>query len=513
MSTETSSSELKGARVLMLIQRGWGTTIGHYLAQQLQGEGCVLAAVTLKQSTDDFARAQTDVKYEEILYHDRWWNDPWTTDGVRSLSLETVCDELGIPSVWPLIAAKRHYVRDYGKRYFYSFRQGRSDEDAAAYVKATYLEFKGLLDRFKPDVIVGVNFSATYQMILHLMAEKRVIPMVGIGDTKISGVSSFTNDPYNESGGFVERIDELAKGKLKSANEQKAIAYVEAFRNNFQQPKYFLDAMRKPNLRRKIRDLIIPSYLSIKYIFRRPVNRNPKIGPSVDYRPPRILIRDQIAHWWNTRSAYRRDYANVPSGKFAFFPLQVQPEATLEVMAPYFTNQIETARLVAQSLPGDFVLVVKDHPWMVGRRKNSYYEKIALSPNVKLVDPRLSSEEMLQKATIVISPNSTTIAEAAFMRVPAIHFGTHGSTRRLPNVTQHKNLTTLPSKIVQVLCTPFDDQYEQQLINYVAAAYDAGFETDYVGAYYKGNASAQQIVWQAYRYEIKRVMSHADELD
>ena len=47
---------------------------------------------------------------------------------------------------------------------------------------------------------------------------------------------------------------------------------------------------------------------------------------------------------------------------FIYFPLQFQPEEIIDVKSPFFSNQIETARQVALSLPGSYTLVVKDHP-------------------------------------------------------------------------------------------------------------------------------------------------------
>jgi len=54
--------------------------------------------------------------------------------------------------------------------------------------------------------------------------------------------------------------------------------------------------------------------------------------------------------------------------------LQFQPEASIDVMAPFFSNQIETARQIAMSMPDDYVLVTKEHPAMVELRPPSYLE-------------------------------------------------------------------------------------------------------------------------------------------
>ena len=72
----------------------------------------------------------------------------------------------------------------------------------------------------------------------------------------------------------------------------------------------------------------------------------------------------------------------------------MQPELAIDVLAPFFTNQIEVARLIAMSLPDDYTLVVKDHPIMVGLRRPRYLDKIQKLPNVKLIDYSIKTPDI-----------------------------------------------------------------------------------------------------------------------
>jgi len=174
-------------------------------------------------------------------------------------------------------------------------------------------------------------------------------------------------------------------------------------------------------------------------------------------------------------------------------------------MAPYFNNQIETARQIALSLPDDYTLVAKEHPGMVGLRPPSYIEKVARTPNVKLIDYRISSEEVLKRADLIISPNSTTIAEAAFLIKPAIQLGNLGITLKLPNVFKHTDMTTLSDKIKEVLKINLNnEEYERKLENFVAAVYDTGFDFKYNTVWTKGKGDDMENLWQLYKGEIER---------
>jgi len=148
--------------------------------------------------------------------------------------------------------------------------------------------------------------------------------------------------------------------------------------------------------------------------------------------------------------------------------------------------------------------VVKEHPAMLGFRSPSYIKKIDKTPNVKLIDYRISGEEVLKRADLVISPNGTTIAEAAFLNKPTIQLGNLGTTLKLPNVFKHTDMTTLTTKIKEVLKIDLNTaEYERRLENFVAAVYDTGFDFKYETFWAKGRGDNIENLWAIYRREIK----------
>ena len=150
------------------------------------------------------------------------------------------------------------------------------------------------------------------------------------------------------------------------------------------------------------------------------------VGVSPEYRPPRLILRDYYTSRKNKKFSENFNYYPLEKiKKFVYFPLQIQPEIAVDAAAPFFANQLETARQVAMSLPDDYTLVVRDVPVMAtsGRRSCSYLEKLARTPNVKLIDYRISPQEVLKQADLVVSPGGTTLAEAAFYCKPGIQIG------------------------------------------------------------------------------------------
>jgi hypothetical protein len=499
-------NELRGKRVLILQQRTWGITIGQPLAIKLHSEGCRLAALTLKRTTHDFILKQKDVPYDLIINNDEIMDEPKKFLGDTPPSLKRICEDLGIDSIWPIVMSLRNHVRSYKDKYYYSFKQNVPDEEIIQYVQATYLYISRIFQEFKPDIILTPNFVALPHIMLNLYAKRRGIKMIGVTDAKVKGQFMFTYSYQDNEGPLFERLKELNEGRVESQNREKAKAYIAEFRKEFKKPTHTIDLEKDESLFIRIRHQLAPCRAIWNWYVKPQINVLKSTGITLDYRPPRIILRDFYCEKHYKKSMKNRKYSPLEKiGKFVYLPLQFQPEASIDVIAPYFNNQIEVARQVAMSLPDDYTLVVKEHPAMIGFRPPSYIEKIARTPNVKLIDYRTPSEVVLKKADLVLSPNSTTLAEAAFYNKPGIQFGNLGTTLMLPNVFKHTDLSTLSKKIKELVETNLSTpEYEKKLENYIAATYDSSFNVDYIKIWEDGESSGStnEQLWQVYKKEM-----------
>lgn len=134
---------------------------------------------------------------------------------------------------------------------------------------------------------------------------------------------------------------------------------------------------------------------------------------------------------------------------FIFFPLTTEPEKALLIAAPFHTNQLELIKSVVKSMPVGYKLYVKEHHAMNTRswRPISYYKQIIDLPNVKLIHPFVSAEEILKKCSLVIAIGSTVGLEAAFYGKPTITF-VDTIYSHLKSVHVLKNIEEMP-KIIQ----------------------------------------------------------------
>ena len=131
-----------------------------------------------------------------------------------------------------------------------------------------------------------------------------------------------------------------------------------------------------------------------------------------------------------------------------YFPLQIEPERSILIQAPNYTNQVEVVTNIAKSLPPGYELYVKEHPANVFREWRPIYDykKIMKLPNVKLIHPSVKSEDLIKKSSLVITISSTSGLEAAFYNKPSIIFADLDYSI-LPSVHKIKTIDELPYAI------------------------------------------------------------------
>ena len=138
--------------------------------------------------------------------------------------------------------------------------------------------------------------------------------------------------------------------------------------------------------------------------------------------------------------------------KFVFFPLHTEIDRTLLITAPFYINQIEAVQNIAKSIPINYKLVVKEHPFQGDRgwRSASDYKDIMNIPNVILVHPSFSNEKLYKNCSLLITIAGTAGFEVTFYGKPVITF-VDLNYSILPSVTTLKNPHELPALIRESL--------------------------------------------------------------
>jgi hypothetical protein len=164
---------------------------------------------------------------------------------------------------------------------------------------------------------------------------------------------------------------------------------------------------------------------------------------------------------------------------FIFFPLHVEPEASLQGQSPEYLSQLNAIVSLSRSLPAKYVLVVKEHLGAVGRRPEDFYGQIKALKNVVMLDLRELGKDVVEKSSLVATISGTAGLEAAIIGLPVITFGRHNSYNILPHVKVITDETQIKECFDAFLSDDYDrDAYQVEGVRYLKAVENASFNLE-----------------------------------
>ena len=483
-------------KIFIISQRNWSIYYGIPLAEQIKREFPNSTIDTLvyknkiynivKKRKDLFNKIWLGYKYDDNI------NDPNIKKKLDKINISEIEDELNIDSVWKnLIHVDRSLVYTPGKKFKYSFRKQVSDKDALDIVKLNYLLVKNeIFGNQKPDIIILPNFGSLFHNVLYHYAKVKKVQCWLPNASKISNRVLLNNSiNYNLDHIFFD----FDNYKPKKESLLFAKNYLNSFQKEVIRPPH-LDFKNDPFYKESLKNFFIrfiklPAKVIATFV-RNSNELNPKIYRVIDtIRADQVFI-NFFSEYYNLLSLKFFKYDNLDDiGKYAYFPLSVQPELSTNLWAPIFTNLFELIRQIAISLPSGMPLVVKEHPLMLGRRSVKYYRKLQLLPNVKVINPHILTNDIINKKNcdLVTVVSGTSGFEASLLGKKVIQFS-DTFYKVLPNV---KILTDL---------TKFTEEYKklsefskEKNILMLAKLYENSFELSYNLAYRKKKNKSQTI--------------------
>lgn len=141
---------------------------------------------------------------------------------------------------------------------------------------------------------------------------------------------------------------------------------------------------------------------------------------------------------------------DIPSTPFFFYGLHMQPESSIDVWAPFYSNQFQVIEAIARSMPVSHMLCVKIHISDADNYSNSDLKKLLKIPGVKVVSPQVSSREYIEKASIIFSVQGTIGLEGALLGKPVIMFG-ESAVLNFSSAKKVKSIESLPQLVREML--------------------------------------------------------------
>ena len=297
--------------------------------------------------------------------------------------------------------------------------------------------FENVLDETNPDFLIIRPTDACADQLLQLICKSKKIEILTLGFTRFGYRSSITSeldvldkiDPSVDYNKYPNRTKEELINFMAGYDSQQY-----SFRKRFQGSKM---------------NWIKASLRYFKLISNSEYQKYYSHSGRTVFRVIFIEMLSKMKKIYRKHFIDKHSHRDVDSGeKFVYFPLGLEPERTILVPAPFYSNQIDVIKNVAKSLPVDYVLYVKEHPtqkvW--GWRSVSYYEEILKLPNVRLIHPSLPTGKLVDNCSLVVAVIGTSSLEAAFREKPSIVFG-DVIFSSLPSVLRVQKLEDLPKII------------------------------------------------------------------
>lgn len=119
------------------------------------------------------------------------------------------------------------------------------------------------------------------------------------------------------------------------------------------------------------------------------------------------------------------------SSKYVYFPLHYQPERTSLPEGGIYENLLLIVDTIAKSLPKDWHLYIKEHPYQFSRsdarlynfRSKLFYSKIASYNQVKLLPVDTPTTKLIENCQFVVTVTGSTGWEALLTEIPVMLFG------------------------------------------------------------------------------------------
>ena len=257
-------------------------------------------------------------------------------------------------------------------------------------------EIDAILKRVNPSAVFGES-TAFHELLTIELCKKRAIQYLNPSTCRYpSGRFSFyendTLEPY--------------KGSGDSINPEKAKQIISAITNRSVQPDYMKRITANSSKKIKDKAKLIASY------YQGETYNTP--SPLVKYSKERI--KKQLILEWDSISEH-----NVSgSGLRVLYPLQMQPEANIDVWGRRHRDQLATVKLIHSQLENNAVLYVKPNPKSKYEISEALLAFIKDTPQVVALAHKVSMADIISDLDIVVTVTGTIAIECILSNKPVI---------------------------------------------------------------------------------------------
>jgi len=301
-------------------------------------------------------------------------------------------------------------------------------------IAGTYTIYKEYLLKNRPDVILFPIIEMYDSFILYHLSKELSIPPCVYVHARNFGVSFFSSSIYE----YLPRWADQAK--VPDELVKKAASFIEDFRAgkvaNFLSIAYQPgpeEVIHEPYIEKRLlhkgKSLLIRILSNVFVSLRRKRMYEPHLADKYTVVHLMKIQFLPLTLWWRrikgsvSKTLFDiRDLGSLPE-KFVYYPLQLTPEASINIPAPFFVDQMRAVDHILNALPADHFLVVREHPHNLGNRPFGFYKALRKKANVLIADYSIPGLEIIKKAALTVSVTGTSCLEAFLLGKPSLHIG------------------------------------------------------------------------------------------
>ncbi len=290
-------------------------------------------------------------------------------------------------------------------------------DEVLRYFQHVFESIESLVDTFNPEYYVLYGVAGYNTALITKMFDHLGVNNLEIASSLLPNKFTFVRDLTNEWPLLTKYYKQISEDKTEFFTEiQNAKTYIDTFRNR----PIVQDCMKKfsePKTQKFKRYL---RYSKQVLTYRKlPDNMRFVFWPIIQKCYDHMGIFENAPRTNDIDDTGNKGYAE----KYVLFPLHFQPEATTLIFGKWYVDQATLIENIAHALPAEYVLYVKEHPYGYGNRNLSFYKRIKLLPNVRLISPHDDNFELIRNASLLTTITGTSGWEALLLNVPVITFG------------------------------------------------------------------------------------------
>jgi len=326
-----------------------------------------------------------------------------------------------------------------------------------------YEKIEEIISKISPDLVVGESTLFHELLTIQICKKKNILYLhptsIGYPPGRFSFYKYDTKTPY--------------KGSMQKWEDAKCNKLIEDINHRKTVPDYIKTNKNKKNkIINKILDKtkIFTSYLSgEKYNTPSPLL---KIKKDLETK---IILKE-----WDKIAVHISD--DIKFKKIILYPLQMQPEANLDVWGNKFKNQAKLIEVISKTIPENWYIFVKTNPKAKYEMNQELLNTVRKNKNIIPLHSATEMKEIFEKSSLVVTVTGTIAIECLLNEKPVMILGPSIALKfnGCVGTSNPKDINKLISQIEKKQFTHLDKAEKINFINtLVSTSYEGKISDPY----------------------------------